>query len=117
MMLLYFLKERLIPHMSHYGTITAVELKARLDAGETPRMIDVREDEEVAQGMIPGALHLPLGQVPQQLDSIPKRGEVILVCRSGARSDRACQYLAALGYEGVTNLIGGMLAWNELDQA
>ncbi|MFC6553095.1 rhodanese-like domain-containing protein [Cohnella cellulosilytica] len=115
-MLLYYLKERLIP-MSHYGTISVEELKARLDAGETPHMIDVREEEEVTQGMIAGALHLPLGQVPQQLEAIPKHGEVILVCRSGARSDRACQYLASLGYEGVTNLVGGMLAWNELNQA
>ncbi len=106
--------ERLIL-MSHYSTISAEDLKARLDAGETPHMIDVREDYEVAQGMIPGALHLPLGQVPQQIDSITKHEEIILICRSGARSDRACQFLASLGYEGSVNLIGGMLAWNELE--
>jgi len=58
--------------MSDYRTISVEELKARLDAGESPRMIDVREDEEVAQGMIPGALHLPLGQIPHQLAAIPE---------------------------------------------
>lgn len=100
--------------MSNYTTITVEQLKSRLDAGERIHLIDVREEEEVAQGMIPGALHLPLGQVPQQLDSIPKDEEVIFICRSGYRSDQACQYLSSLGYTGTTNLVGGMLAWNQL---
>jgi len=101
--------------MSNYNTITVEELKSRLDAGERIHLIDVREDEEVAQGIIPGALHLPLGQVPQQLDAIPKEEEVVFICRSGYRSDQACQYLASIGYKGVTNMIGGMLAWNQLE--
>jgi len=100
--------------MSDYRTISVEELKARLDAGESPRMIDVREDEEVAQGMIPGALHLPLGQIPHQLAAIPKDEEVIFICRSGYRSDQACQYLSSLGHQGVANMVGGMLAWNQL---
>lgn len=100
--------------MSNYRTITVEQLKSRLDAGERLRMIDVREEDEVAQGMIAGALHLPLGQIPQQLDAIPKEEEVIFVCRSGYRSDQACQYLSSLGYTGVTNMVGGMLAWNQL---
>jgi rhodanese-related sulfurtransferase len=100
--------------MSNYATITVEQLKSRLDAGEQIHLIDVREEEEVAQGMIPGALHLPLGQVPQQLTSIPKDEEVIFICRSGYRSDQACQYLSSLGYTGTTNLVGGMLAWNQL---
>ncbi|WP_256761563.1 rhodanese-like domain-containing protein [Cohnella sp. WQ 127256] len=100
--------------MSSYTTITVEELKARLDAGQQIHLIDVREDEEVAQGMIPGAIHLPLGQIAQQLNAIPKEDEVIFICRSGYRSDQACQYLSSLGYKGTTNLIGGMLAWNQL---
>lgn len=100
--------------MSNYASITVEQLKSRLDAGEQIHLIDVREEEEVAQGMIPGALHLPLGQVPQQLASIPKDEEVIFICRSGYRSDQACQYLSSLGYTGTTNLVGGMLAWNQI---
>jgi rhodanese-related sulfurtransferase len=100
--------------MGSYTTTTVEELKARLEAGEKIHLIDVREDEEVAQGMIPGAVHLPLGQVPQRLDDIPKEEEVIFICRSGYRSDQACQYLSSLGYKGATNLIGGMLAWSNL---
>lgn len=100
--------------MSNYTTTTVEQLKARLDAGEKIHLIDVREDEEVAQGMISGAIHLPLGQVPQRLDEIPREEEVIFICRSGYRSDQACQYLASLGYKGTTNLVGGMLAWVNL---
>src|ERR1700716_3171707 len=100
--------------MGSYATTTVEELKTRLEAGEKIHLIDVREDEEVAQGIIPGAIHLPLGQVTQRLDEIPKEEEVIFICRSGYRSDQACQYLASLGYTGTTNLIGGMLAWVKL---
>lgn len=100
--------------MSSYTTISVEDLKARLDAGERIHLIDVREDEEVAQGIIPGAIHLPLGQVPQRLEEIPREEEVVFICRSGYRSDQACQYLSSLGYKGTTNLIGGMLAWVNL---
>jgi rhodanese-related sulfurtransferase len=100
--------------MGSYTTTTVEELKARLEAGEKIHLIDVREDEEVAQGIIPGAIHLPLGQVPQRLNEIPKEEEVIFICRSGYRSDQACQYIASLGYKGASNLIGGMLAWTNL---
>jgi rhodanese-related sulfurtransferase len=100
--------------MGSYTTTTVEELKARLEAGEKIHLIDVREDEEVAQGIIPGAIHLPLGQLPHRLNEIPKEEEVIFICRSGYRSDQACQYLASLGYKGATNLIGGMLAWTNL---
>ncbi|MCC3372949.1 rhodanese-like domain-containing protein [Cohnella sp. REN36] len=100
--------------MSTYETTTAEQLKARLDAGENIHLIDVREDEEVAEGMIPGAVHIRLGTIPQRLDEIPREGEVVFICRSGARSGRACEYLAELGFERPVNMLGGMLAWNEL---
>jgi len=95
-------------------TITAEELKARLDAGEKPLIIDVREPEEVAAGMIPGAIHLPMGQIPQRLDEIPREGEVIFVCRSSHRSGQVCDYLSMLGFEKPVNMTGGMLAWSQL---
>ncbi|MDR0271028.1 rhodanese-like domain-containing protein [Paenibacillus sp.] len=88
------------------------ELRRRLLAGETIQMIDVREDDEVAQGMISGAKHIPLGQIPGRLDEIPNEGEVIMICRSGGRSMRACHFLQQYGIE-CTNMTGGMLEWNE----
>ena len=92
-------------------TITVEELKSRLDAGDKPLMIDVREDEEVADGMIPGAIHLPMGEIPGRIDEIPREGEVIFICRSGNRSGKVCEYLQMMGYENQVNLTGGMLAW------
>lgn len=100
--------------MSQYETTTVEQLKARLDAGEKLHLIDVREDEEVAAGMIPGAKHIRLGTLPDRLAEIPKDEEVIFICRSGGRSGRACEYLSELGYDRIVNMAGGMLAWNEL---
>lgn len=100
--------------MNEPATISVEQLKARLDAGDKPYMIDVREHEEVAHGMIEGAIHIPLGQIPQRLDEIPRDEEVIFICRSGYRSDQACQYLNHFGFKGATNMVGGMLAWTNL---
>jgi rhodanese-related sulfurtransferase len=98
-----------------HETIEPAEIKRRLEAGETITIIDVREDEEVAQGMIPGARHIALGTIPERCAEIPREGEVILVCRSGNRSGRAQQYLGSLGYANLRNMTGGMLAWEQLD--
>ncbi|RAV19887.1 rhodanese-like domain-containing protein [Paenibacillus contaminans] len=97
--------------MQPIGTITPAELKARLQKGETPTMIDVREDEEVAAGMIPGAKHIPLGQLPLRHSEIPQTEEIIMICRSGNRSGKACDFLQQQGYGGLKNMVGGMLDW------
>ncbi|OCT17020.1 sulfurtransferase [Paenibacillus pectinilyticus] len=94
-------------------TILPSEIKARLAQGEKLTLIDVREDEEVAEGMIQGAIHIPLGQLPDRLSEIPEVDEVILVCRSGNRSGRALGYLEANGYKGLKNMTGGMLEWED----
>lgn len=100
--------------MNPYEEISVEELKARLNAGETPVIIDVREPEEVAYGMITGAKHLPMGQIPQRLEEIPREGEVIFVCRSSHRSAQVCEYLTMIGFENPVNMVGGMLAWGQL---
>ncbi|MCZ8520260.1 MULTISPECIES: rhodanese-like domain-containing protein [Paenibacillus] len=96
-------------------TITPEELKRRLDSGEKLDIVDVREDEEVASGMIPGAIHIPLMTLPERMGEIPQRGETVLVCRSGNRSGRAYEYLQAQGLQGLKNMSGGMLAWEQGD--
>lgn len=96
-----------------YEDILPTEIKSRLKHGEQLNIIDVREDEEVAQGMIPGAKHIPLGEIPIRLDEIPRTGEIILVCRSGGRSSHACEFLAHQGLSGLKNMVGGMLEWNK----
>ncbi|HZG84521.1 rhodanese-like domain-containing protein [Paenibacillus sp.] len=95
-------------------SIEPAEVRRRLDAGEQLVIIDVREDEEVAAGIIPGARHIPMGTIPERMSDIPKEGEVILVCRSGNRSGRVYDYLEAHGYANTKNMTGGMLAWETL---
>jgi rhodanese-related sulfurtransferase len=94
-------------------TILPDEIKKRLDRGETLTIIDVREPDEVAAGMITGAKHIPLGDLPARHTEIPQSEEIILVCRSGNRSSRAYSYLEAMGYKGLKNMTGGMLDWDE----
>lgn len=96
-------------------TITTEELKARLDNGETPHLLDVREDHERAEFNI-GGTHLPLGKVQtMQFDDIEdwKNDEVIIYCRSGNRSGIASLFLEQVGFKNTVNLSGGMLSWQE----
>lgn len=90
--------------------ITAKELEQKLQSGQHVNIIDVREDEEVAMGKIPGAKHIPLGQIPDYLEKLDKNEHYYLVCRSGGRSGRACEFLEQHGFR-ATNVAGGMLAW------
>ncbi|CEG28262.1 rhodanese-like domain-containing protein [Bacillus sp. B-jedd] len=96
--------------MGDIKTITTDELKQKLDAGEKLELIDVREDEEVAYGMIPGAKHIKMNDIPARLDELDSDKEYIFICRSGGRSFNVCHYLKQHGYK-VTNMEGGMLEW------
>lgn len=94
-------------------TITAEELKARLDAGETLNLLDVREPDERAAYNIGGEF-LPLGKIQaMQTEDIEdlKNEEVIFYCRSGNRSGQACLILETMGFKNVVNLVGGMNDW------
>jgi rhodanese-related sulfurtransferase len=96
--------------MEEIKEITAAEIKEKLERGEKLNLVDVREDEEVALGMIPGAKHIKMGEIPSRLDEFNKEEEYIFVCRSGRRSENVCYYLQELGYR-VCNMVGGMLEW------
>jgi rhodanese-related sulfurtransferase len=96
-------------------TITADEVKFRLDSGEKINLVDVREPHENAEFNIGGTL-LPLGKVQtMQIEDIDglKNEEVIVYCRSGNRSGQAAMMLETFGFTDVKNLTGGMLAWKE----
>lgn len=89
---------------------TAVDLQGRLEQADAPFLLDVREPSEFAEGRVKGALLMPLGQVPQQWQTLPKDREIAVICRSGARSGRAAAFLKQQGLNAV-NVEGGMLAW------
>ena len=96
--------------------ITAKELKERLDNKEEFTFIDVREEWEYEEDNL-GALNIPLGQLPHQLDQIDqyKHKEIVIHCRSGARSGNAKKFLETKGYDKVRNALGGILAIRALE--
>lgn len=74
-------------------------------------LIDVRTEAEVAQGMIDGAVHIPLHLLPLRAADIPQDKPVVIYCRTGARSSQACAFMAAQGYNNLHNLAGGIQSW------
>jgi len=91
--------------------IDVAELKTRMDSGEPIELLDIRSDAEVAQGVLPAAQHLPMHLIPLKMHDFPKDREVVLYCRSGARSYHACAYLLQQGVTNVVNLRGGIIDW------
>ncbi|MDZ5712536.1 rhodanese-like domain-containing protein [Jeotgalibacillus haloalkalitolerans] len=96
--------------MSELNTITASEVQKKLEAGEELNLIDVRENDEVAEGMIPQATHIPMGDISMHLDELDQDKEYIVICRSGRRSENVGWFLHDHGYK-VTNMTGGMLEY------
>lgn len=92
--------------------ITIDGLKSRMDAGEDLLIIDVREPHEYAEFNI-GAVNIPLGTLPMKMYDFDdeKDREIIVHCRSGARSGNAKALMMQSGFTNVKNLIGGMLEW------
>src|SRR5688572_8808609 len=91
--------------------ITAVELKKKLDAGETPFILDVREPNEYQINRIPGSVLIPLGELPRRYQELPKDREIISQCKMGGRSAKAMDFLKSVGFTNVKNLKGGILDW------
>jgi adenylyltransferase/sulfurtransferase len=79
--------------------------------GAAPPLIDVREPWEYESGHLPGAVNIPLGELPQRLAEIPRAASAVFICRSGGRSMRACTLALEAGIASPANLEGGMLAW------
>jgi sulfur-carrier protein adenylyltransferase/sulfurtransferase len=91
--------------------ITSVELKQRLDRGEKPRIIDVREPNEYQINRIPGSALIPLGDVPKRYGELNPDEELVVHCKSGVRSAKAADFLRSVGFKRVLNLKGGILDW------
>lgn len=93
--------------------ITATELKARLDQGEVPVLLDVREHFERRIADLPehGQFRIPTGEVLQRMGELDRTTPLVIYCRSGSRSAWAARLLHERGFEHVLNLKGGVLAW------
>lgn len=100
-------KGRTYPH-----EISNEELIARIAAGSAPLVVDVREEHEYAAGHIPGAIHVPIDQIEAGLAALDPAAEIAVICRSGRRSDYACQIMAQNGCTRAVNVVPGMSDWN-----
>jgi sulfur-carrier protein adenylyltransferase/sulfurtransferase len=105
-------------HDDEIPEITPAEVKARLDRGDRLTIVDVREpfEWEIANLAAHGARLIPLGEVPTRTGELDPEEEIVLQCRSGARSAKALEYLRTQGFGKLLNLKGGILAWaDEVD--
>ena len=91
--------------------ITPVELKKKLDAGETPFVLDVREPNEYQINRIAGSTLIPLGELPRRYQELPRDREIVAHCKMGGRSAKATEFLKSVGFTNVKNLKGGILDW------
>lgn len=97
--------------MEEVPQVTPQELKAELDGPTPPLLLDVREDEELAISRLSNAVHIRLADLPGRMDELDRSADIVVVCRSGARSDHATQFLLHQGFPRVRNLATGINGW------
>jgi len=93
-------------------TVSHEELIEKMNAKENIKILDVREPAEYAFGRIPGAISIPMGELEERIGELNPEDEIHLVCRSGNRSDRACQLLEEKGFKKLKNVLPGMKDWS-----
>ncbi|MCS6888044.1 molybdopterin-synthase adenylyltransferase MoeB [Chloroflexus sp.] len=105
------------PTLSNQFEITPRELAEWLERPDRPFLLDVRNPYEVAIASIPGTDKLiPIDQLPERINELDSAREMVVYCRSGARSGRAVELLKSVGFRKVKNLVGGILRWaDEVD--
>lgn len=95
---------------NQWQQILPMEAKKLLN-NKNVQFVDVREVEEYEAGHIPTITHIPLSDLTERVGELDKQKQLVMVCRSGNRSAKACEYLESLGYSKVRNLFGGMMNW------
>ena len=95
--------------------LSALELKERMDRNDAIVLVDVREHWERQIIDLPeyGQKRLPMGELPGRYGELDQNAEVVVYCRSGARSDNAARFLRHMGFGTVLNLVGGVLSWRD----
>jgi hydroxyacylglutathione hydrolase len=96
------------------ATVTVQDLCHRLDADEMTQILDVRTDEEVEAVSIPGAVHVPIKQIPVRLDEVPSEGELCVFCGSGIRSTIVASLLRRAGRDNASVVLGGLAGWSSV---
>jgi adenylyltransferase/sulfurtransferase len=94
------------------GEIDVLELKQKIDRGDDFVLIDVREPHEYRICSIPGSKLIPLGEFPKHVADFDPNADIVIHCKSGMRSAKACAVLRQAGFQNVRNVVGGILAWS-----
>jgi len=95
------------------GEISVTELKEKMDRGDNFVLIDVREPHEYRICSIRGSKLIPLGEFPRHVAEFDPNADIVIHCKSGMRSARACAVLRQAGFQHVRNVVGGILAWSD----
>jgi adenylyltransferase/sulfurtransferase len=93
--------------------ITPAEVSAWLQRDDAPLLLDVREPNEWEIGHLPGATRISVNELQGRMNELDTAREMVVYCRSGARSGRAVDMLRAAGFRKVTNMTGGILRWSD----
>jgi adenylyltransferase/sulfurtransferase len=93
--------------------ISVEELKKAIDAKQPICLLDVREKSEYEYCRLPNSLLIPVGELPARIGELDKNADIVVICKVGGRSARACDFLTAFGFKKVRNLAGGIIAWAE----
>jgi rhodanese-related sulfurtransferase len=103
--------------MPDYESITPRELKEKLDDGDRPEILDVRESWEFELARIEGSTLIPLSELPDRFRELDPAAETVVVCHHGSRSAYATRALAQTGFRKVLNLEGGLDAYADVDES
>ena len=101
--------------MRGLSEIDPIELKRRINKGDKPTILDVREPWEIATASIAGTVNIPMGDIPARREELDPEREIIVMCHHGVRSAQVAMYLARSGFAHILNLAGGIDAWSEID--
>jgi len=91
--------------------MTPKELKGRLDAGQPPVLLDVRQDWETKLCRLDNSIHIPIEEIELRTEELNPESEIVVYCHQGVRSAAVAEYLRGLGFSSVQNLAGGLDAW------
>jgi rhodanese-related sulfurtransferase len=98
--------------MPELSEILPRQLKERIERGDIPLILDVREPDEVAIAAFPHARHIPMAEVPSRISELDPARQTVVVCHHGVRSAQVAAYLYSVGFDSVLNLAGGIDAWS-----
>ena len=97
--------------MTKIKEIQTADLKNKIDNKDDFLLIDVRENSEIEISKIQESIHIPMAEIPNNIDKIKSKKLVVVMCKSGGRSANVCEYLIQNGFKDVYNLNGGIIKW------